>query len=237
MEQMTPIVAAQQARNVEIVISSQFRSLVDMKASDIDTRFSKLKRAIESFDTDILDHSKLCNLHGFMTTIMTSDIIDAFDKIPSDRAKFLPQAEQFLYVLNTINRVADRLQTMKYIHTWHSVYETLVARVSCKLSTCELLVQDDLLLNKIVLPYILVMGNTMNRDTGARLGSASGFNLDVLPKLADTKAQCHIMALPKKDTDSMTDTEEESVTSSIVQNSSFTLMHYLAHVLESFGDA
>ena len=102
---------------------------------------------------------------------------------------------------------------MKYMHTWSHIYETLLKRIEAKIEACKLLMRDDLLL-KVVLQYILMIGNTMNRDNN-RLCNVSGFQLDILPKLLDTKAQ-----------------------SASCENkpSNYTLMHYLADLLEQQED-
>jgi hypothetical protein len=160
-------------RNIGIVLASQFRSITDPQ---------ELVKMITEFGP--LDLPQLTNLLQFVTAL-NRDQKAKLLTVGSKTYSLLPKTEQYLYHLVHNERLQQQIETMIFMHSMPEVIDSLNERIQMKVDSCEILRQSEGF--KRILHFVLTIGNIMNEGRG-NLTGASGFGLDILPKLEDTKA-------------------------------------------------
>ncbi|KAL9652980.1 hypothetical protein ABK040_015495 [Willaertia magna] len=166
------VIDAKAARNIEIIINSQFKSI----PSEI------IAQQIENLETENISLQQIENLEQFISQsgdLEKSKLIEMKNK-----SELLPKTDTFLLDILSIENVSDKLKTMKFIQTFDNVYKETLTMIEKKKKACKTLMQSTLLSR--VLHYVLLLGNYMNR--GKKRLEGEGFDLHILPKLKDTRA-------------------------------------------------
>lgn len=154
-----------------------------------------LMNSVLSLEDSVLDAGRVDNLIKFCPTAEEMEILKGY----SGEKENLGRCEQFFFGLMEVPRVETKLRVFSFKIQFHSQVSDLRCSLNVVNSASEE-IKSSLKLKRIM-QTILSLGNALNR--GTIRGSAVGFKLDSLLKLAETRAR----------------------------NNKMTLMHYLCKVL------
>ncbi|XP_077223911.1 actin binding protein isoform X2 [Tasmannia lanceolata] len=179
------LIELRRANNVEIMLTKVKMPLSDMMGAAL------------ALDDSILDVDQVENLIKFCPTKEEMELLKGYN---GDIEK-LGKCEQFFLELMKVPRVESKLRVFSFKIQFSSQISDFRKSLNIINSASEE-IRNSIKLKEIM-KKILFLGNTLNQGTAR--GSAIGFKLDSLLKLADTRAS----------------------------NSKMTLMHYLCKVLAS----
>ncbi|XP_075505050.1 formin-like protein 20 [Primulina tabacum] len=179
------LIDLRRANNTEIMLTKVKMPLPDMMAAAL------------AMDESILDADQVENLIKFCPTKEEMELLKGY----TGDMENLGKCEQFFLELMKVPRVESKLRVFLFKIQFNSQVSDFKKSLNIVNSACEEVRMSIKL--KEILKKILYLGNTLNQGTAR--GSAIGFKLDSLLKLADTRAT----------------------------NNKMTLMHYLCKVLAS----
>lgn len=177
------LVDLRRANNTEIMLTKVKMPLPDMMAAAL------------AMDESILDADQVENLIKFCPIKEEMELLKNYTGDKDNLGK----CEQFFLELMKVPRVESKLRVFLFKIQFNTQISEFKKGLNTVNSACEE-VRNSIKLKEIM-KKILYLGNTLNQGTAR--GSAIGFKLDSLLKLADTRAS----------------------------NSKMTLMHYLCKVL------
>ncbi|XP_021285673.1 formin-like protein 20 [Herrania umbratica] len=179
------LIDLRRANNTEIMLTKVKMPLSDMMA------------AVLAMDDTVLDVDQVENLIKFCPTKEEMELLKGYT---GDKEN-LGKCEQYFLELMKVPRVESKLRVFSFKIQFGSQISEFKKSLNTVNSACDE-VRNSIKLKEIM-KKILYLGNTLNQGTARVPGSAIGFKLDSLLKLADTRAS----------------------------NSKMTLMHYLCKVL------
>ncbi|XWS47981.1 hypothetical protein CRYUN_Cryun13aG0032300 [Craigia yunnanensis] len=179
------LIDLRRANNTEIMLTKVKMPLSDMMA------------AVLAMDDTVLDVDQVENLIKFCPTKEEMELLKGY----TGDKESLGKCEQYFLELMKVPRVESKLRVFSFKIQFGSQISEFKKSLNTVNSACDE-VRNSLKLKEIM-KKILYLGNTLNQGTAR--GSAVGFKLDSLLKLADTRAS----------------------------NSKMTLMHYFCKVLAS----
>jgi len=171
------VISAKRENNVSIGLSQFKKNFTDYDA---------IAKAISSADTSKLDISKLHLLQTLLPTNEESRAIESAMK--NSKEQFLRDAtnvEKFFVAASFVVNPALKVSTMLFCAQFPDIQRDLQSKCLLLISASTQIQSSDRL--KRVFELILQIGNIMNE--GSCNGAASGFTLDSLLKLAETRAQ------------------------------------------------
>ncbi|KAK4750756.1 hypothetical protein SAY87_004238 [Trapa incisa] len=177
------LVDLRRANNTEIMLTKVKIPLPDMMV------------AVLAMDESALDIDQVEN---FLKFCPTKEEMELLKNYTGDKEK-LGKCEQFFLELMKVPRVESKLRVFSFKIQFGTQISEFKKSLNTVNSACEEVRNSDKL--KEIMKRILFLGNVLNQGTAR--GSAIGFKLDSLAKLADTRAT----------------------------NSRMTLMHYLCKTL------
>ncbi|GFR65042.1 formin-2 [Elysia marginata] len=166
------------------VITPKRSQAVGILLSSLRLEFSDIEDAIYNLDTSILDVEKFKAIFDNRSDVEEmKSILKQLEKHPEVP---LDKPEQFLYDLEQIPQVGDRI----FCFLFHTNFQENITMIDSKLNnlkmTCEMLSSYKSV--KRIFGLILACGNYMNGGSRTR-GQADGFDLEVLPKIRDVKGK------------------------------------------------
>jgi hypothetical protein len=145
------------------------------------------------------------------TLVPTSEESKQLIACSAEDLPLLAKAEQFLYQLNGLYRLKERLECHQLIFGWNAAADGLTGEINILHSACqELLSNESKTKLQTIFSVILAIGNYMNGGTSR---VATGITLDSIVKMSTVKA-----------------TKE---TSNALMKKSDSLLHYVVRQLES----
>jgi hypothetical protein len=109
----------------------------------------------------------------------------------------LGKAEQFLFHLQSVSRLKERLDCHKLIFSWHTTADSLTGEINIIHSACQELLSNDCKSKLLtIFSVILAIGNFMNGGTSR---VASGITLESIVKMSTVKATKEGSLLKKND--------------------------------------
>ncbi|KAL8143948.1 hypothetical protein V2J09_016980 [Rumex salicifolius] len=198
-----PSKPAKKSGQKKVAPKSEVIHLVDLRrANNTEIMLTKVKMPLSdmmiaalALDESVLDADQVENLIKFCPTKEEMDLLKNYT---GDMEK-LGKCEQFFLELMKVPRVESKLTVFLFKIQFSTQAEDFRNSLTVVLSACDEVRNSSKL--KEVMRLILLLGNTLNNGTAR--GGASGFKLDSLLKLNETRAT----------------------------NSRMTLMHYLGKVL------
>ncbi|XP_022921382.1 formin-like protein 20 [Cucurbita moschata] len=179
------LIDLRRANNTEIMLTKVKMPLPDMMA------------AVLAMDESVLDVDQVENLIKFCPTKEEMELLKGYTGDKDNLGK----CEQYFLELMKVPRVESKLRVFSFKIQFGSQISEFKKSLNTVNSACVEVRNSAKL--KEIMKKILYLGNTLNQGTAR--GSAVGFKLDSLLKLADTRAS----------------------------NNKMTLMHYLCKVLAS----
>ncbi|XP_022134758.1 formin-like protein 20 [Momordica charantia] len=179
------LIDLRRANNTEIMLTKVKMPLADMMA------------AVLAMDESVLDVDQVENLIKFCPTKEEMELLKGYT---GDKEN-LGKCEQYFLELMKVPRVESKLRVFSFKIQFRAQISEFKKGLNTVNSACDQVRNSAKL--KEIMKKILYLGNTLNQGTAR--GSAVGFKLDSLLKLADTRAS----------------------------NNKMTLMHYLCKVLAS----
>ncbi|EGG16095.1 actin binding protein [Cavenderia fasciculata] len=170
------VIDPKRAQNVGILLS-RFKNVSPQVVHD----------AIFNLDDKVLDLETINQLIKYIPSKEEFDAISAFktsqqDKAPEEKLK-LGQAEQFFDLISDIPRLSQRIQALHYkLNFPEKLYQAKPDIRIFNQAMNEL--QNENLFR--IMEIILAVGNFINHGTNR--GNASGYKIDSINKLADTKS-------------------------------------------------
>ncbi|KAA0057964.1 formin-like protein 20 [Cucumis melo var. makuwa] len=180
------LIDLRRANNTEIMLTKVKMPLPDMMA------------AVLAMDESVLDVDQVENLIKFCPTKEEMELLKGYTGDMDNLGK----CEQYFLELMKVPRVESKMRVFSFKIQFGSQIVEFKKSLNTVNSACDEVVRNSTKLKEIM-KKILYLGNTLNQGTAR--GSAVGFKLDSLLKLADTRAS----------------------------NNKMTLMHYLCKVLAS----
>lgn len=179
------LIDLRRANNTEIMLTKVKMPLPDMMA------------AVLAMDESVLDVDQVENLIKFCPTKEEMELLKGYTGDMDNLGK----CEQYFLELMKVPRVESKMRVFSFKIQFGSQISEFKKSLNTVNSACDEVRNSTKL--KEIMKKILYLGNTLNQGTAR--GSAVGFKLDSLLKLADTRAS----------------------------NNKMTLMHYLCKVLAS----
>uniref|UniRef100_A0A9I9DFC3 Formin-like protein n=1 Tax=Cucumis melo TaxID=3656 RepID=A0A9I9DFC3_CUCME len=179
------LIDLRRANNTEIMLTKVKMPLPDMMA------------AVLAMDESVLDVDQVENLIKFCPTKEEMELLKGYTGDMDNLGK----CEQYFLELMKVPRVESKMRVFSFKIQFGSQIVEFKKSLNTVNSACDEVRNSTKL--KEIMKKILYLGNTLNQGTAR--GSAVGFKLDSLLKLADTRAS----------------------------NNKMTLMHYLCKVLAS----
>ncbi|XP_022933734.1 formin-like protein 20 isoform X3 [Cucurbita moschata] len=179
------LIDLRRANNTEIMLTKVKMPLPDMMA------------AVLAMDESVLDVDQVENLIKFCPTKEEMELLKGYTGDKDNLGK----CEQYFLELMKVPRVESKMKVFSFKIQFGSQLSEFKKSLNTVNSACHEVRNSAKL--KEIMKKILYLGNTLNQGTAR--GSAVGFKLDSLLKLADTRAS----------------------------NNKMTLMHYLCKVLAS----
>ncbi|CAL1536956.1 unnamed protein product [Lymnaea stagnalis] len=166
------------------VVPPKRSQAVGILLSSLRMEFSDIEEAILNLDTSVLDVEKFRAIYDNRPDEEEMKLIrKQLEKQPDVP---LDKPEQFLYDLEQIPFVSDRI----FCFIFQSSFQESMTSIDNKLNnlkmTCESL--STFVGVKRIFGLILACGNYMNGGSRTR-GQADGFDLEILPKLKDVKGK------------------------------------------------
>ncbi|XVF50067.1 hypothetical protein PTKIN_Ptkin04bG0064600 [Pterospermum kingtungense] len=169
------LVDLRRAYNTEIMLTKVKMPLPDMMA------------AVLAMDETVLDADQVENLIKFCPTKEEMELLKGY----TGDKESLGKCEQYFLELMKVPRVESKLRVFSFKIQFGSQISEFKKSLNTVNSACDE-VRNSLKLKEIM-KKILYLGNTLNQGTAR--GSAVGFKLDSLLKLADTRASTSKMTL------------------------------------------
>ena len=169
-EKTSSILELGTARNVEIILNSQFKTFSNEQIIEL----------VNILDTSVLSLQQVENLKRLVA--IANDLGTKRKQL--EEKDTLLRTEKFLLDILSVRNIDAKIKVIGYMHTLDSTVDTLVSKIKRKNEAVSV-VRNSTSFAK-VLKYILTFGNFMNR--GKRQLEANGFHISVLPKLRDTKS-------------------------------------------------
>ncbi|KAJ4788174.1 Formin-like protein [Rhynchospora pubera] len=163
------LIDLRRANNTEIMLTK-----IKMPLSD-------MMNAVLAMDDSILDGDQVENLLKFCPT---KEEMESLKTYPGDKEN-LGKCEQYFLELMKVPRVESKLRVFSFKIQFTSQMKDVTKSLQLVGAACDAIRNSEKL--KEIMKKILNLGNTMNQGTAR--GSAVGFKLDSLLKLADTRGK------------------------------------------------
>ncbi|KAJ1690213.1 hypothetical protein LUZ63_014368 [Rhynchospora breviuscula] len=163
------LIDLRRANNTEIMLTK-----IKMPLSD-------MMNAVLAMDDSILDGDQVENLLKFCPT---KEEMESLKTYPGDKEN-LGKCEQYFLELMKVPRVESKLRVFSFKIQFTSQMKDITKSLQLVGAACDAIRNSEKL--KEIMKKILNLGNTMNQGTAR--GSAVGFRLDSLLKLADTRGK------------------------------------------------
>ncbi|EFC47125.1 FH2 domain-containing protein [Naegleria gruberi] len=159
------------ARNIEIIINSQFKSI----SNEI------VVEAINNLDITKLTNQQIENLEQFTSS---GDTLTMKTKLKGLDREELPKSDIFFLDILAIEDVASKLRLMRYMSSFPILLKEVSEKIEKKRKAIECIVNCKSFAK--LLSYVLAIGSFMNR--GKKRLEGEGFDLRILTKLKDTRS-------------------------------------------------
>jgi len=169
-----------------------------------------LIRAIRQLDTTVIKRDMIGMV---LSNLPTQEELDAIKAYPKDAVPPLDKPDIFCMEISSVDKLKERLQCWSFKLSCKEQFNDINPPLSILTKACNELLDSEKL--KKTLGLILSIGNYLNG--GSKRGQADGFQLEVLPKLNDTKGSSgdtllmFIMRLMKKKYPELVDLPSELV--------------------------
>ncbi|KAL6175465.1 hypothetical protein ACLB2K_052106 [Fragaria x ananassa] len=169
------LIDLRRANNTEIMLTKVKMPLPDMMA------------AVLAMDESVLDSDQVENLIKFCPTKEEMELLKNY----TGDKETLGKCEQYFLELMKVPRVESKLRVFSFKIQFSTQASEFKRSLNTVNSACEEVRTSEKF--KEIMKKILFLGNTLNQGTAR--GSAVGFKLDSLLKLADTRASTSKMTL------------------------------------------
>ncbi|KAG2388335.1 hypothetical protein C9374_000499 [Naegleria lovaniensis] len=166
------IIDAKSARNIEIIINSQFK-----QASS-----EQVVEAINNLNITALSAQQVENMEQFVST--SGDLFNMKAKLKGIDREELPKTDTFFLDVLSVEEVGTKLKLMKFMLNYPNLQKDLTDKIEKKRAAIRCITNCASFTK--VLSYIHAIGSFMNR--GKKRLEGEGFDLRILPKLVDTRS-------------------------------------------------
>lgn len=166
------IIDAKSARNIEIIINSQFKQ----------ASIEQVVEAINNLNVTALTAQQVENMEQFVST--SGDLFNMKAKLKGIDREELPKTDTFFLDVLSVEEVSTKLKLMKYMLNYPNLQKDLTDKIEKKRAAIKCMMSCASFTK--VLSYIHAIGSFMNR--GKKRLEGEGFDLRILPKLSDTRS-------------------------------------------------